>query len=736
MYGTRWLTSAAMLCAWLAGGLLASADQRVIVKASKPYDSVRQKIAEMGGTVTHEFKHADGLLAIIPDHQLDALEKTVGVSFVLRDEVVPNPRPHEIVSLAEEGPVPLAAEALPSNYRAYSSELTGVGPLQLDGFQGQGVVVGIIDSGVSTTATALCSTAPCTPASTRVIGGESFVPGATEPGPNSALNDSHGTWVASMIGANAVFGFSRNSRLATALRSYCNPVSVLPCSVPFSPALDAVFMIGQAPLAQFYALKVFPANGGGAPTGRILRAMERAVELKNTTLPNMKVVNMSLSGATLHAGRDLQDELASSMAAAGISLIVSSGNTGPSGSTVGGPGTARHILTVGAASSPVHERILRDVQFGPGVGGRYRPDSSQQVAYFSSRGPNADGRIDPEVVANGLAGFAQGAGGGISLVSGTSFAAPTVAGVVAALYSYKPAATPSQIRSAIIGSARPDVIPDAGPADQGAGYVNAAGARDLLDTGVPSMGDHAAARSKVSQNLQLGPGVKAIDAPDYVATLSNLRPAERREFYYVVKKNTAAVKVTLSNITPELPRAEQNVFFGDDVQFAVHSAKTSSIGRNGDYLAFEFLKADKTFVFEKPETGLMRITVLGDWTNAGRISTDIRIQEIEAELPDHDFRGVLLGGEFKTHQAEIPAGTTSVSFRLSWDNDWGAYPTNDLDLILVPPGGGAPIFSGATFDSPETVTIADPTPGIWTLFVDGFTITGNREKYQLRIDYE
>ena len=224
------------------------------------------------------------------------------------------------------------------------------------------------------------------------------------------------------------------------------------------------------------------------------------------------------------------------------------------------------------------------------------------------------------------------------------------------------------------------------------------------------------------------------ESSNYSTTLANLRPAERREFYYVVKKGTNAVRVTLSNITPELPPDEQNAFFGDDIQFAVHSAKTSAIGE-GDYLALAFVNADRSFVFNKPETGLMRITVLGDWTNAGRVSTDVRIEEIKEPLPKHDFKGDLVEGEKKVHEAATPAGTASATFRLSWDSDWGAYPTNDLDLVLVPPGGGAPIFSGATIDSPETVTIANPVPGTWTLYVDGFTVAGKREKYQLRIIY-
>ena len=63
--------------------------------------------------------------------------------------------------------------------------------------------------------------------------------------------------------------------------------------------------------------------------------------------------------------------------------------------------------------------------------------------------------------------------------------------------------------------------------------------------------------------------------------------------------------VTLNNIVPTLPPAQQNQLFGDDLLFAVHSAKTSAQGE-GDYLAFEFVASDQTFVFDRPETGLMQ----------------------------------------------------------------------------------------------------------------------------------
>ena len=709
--------------------------ERLIVRASKPYTAVKSRIAALGGTVTYEFKHANGLAVTIPDDKVGALEATPGVEYVVRDLTVPNPRPTEVLDLSSDS-VGIQSDSVPANYFPYNSELTNALPLLNSGIAGQGVVVGIIDSGTSNTASALCANAS-TPANcaatSRVIGGENFVPGATEPGANASTNNPHGTWVACMIGANRTFGFASSSRLATAVRNYCTPASSSPCSFVAAPGVDGIPMVGQAPAARFFAFKVFPAAGGGAPTSRILQAMDRAIELKNTTRPDMKVVNMSLGGPTLFAGGDIEDELASSMAASGISLVASAGNAGPSGSTGGSPGTARNILTIGAGSSPVHERILRDLQFGTGIGALYRPDNNQQIAYFSSRGPTADGRIDPEVVANGFASYAQGANGGISLVSGTSFSGPTVAGVAALLYSANPAATPAQVRSAVVGSANPSAIPTAQTVEQGAGYVDAAAAKVLLDGNPAPIADSGPAKKKVSQNVHQGAGIQPIESSNFSTHLANLRPAERREFYYTVKKNTAAVRVAISNIAPENAPGNQNQLFGDDLLVTVHSAKTSSIG-DGDYLAFAFVSANQVFVFPEPDTGLMRVTVLGDWTNAGRISTDLSIQEITAPLPKKDFKGSVAEGEVKTHTVNIPAGTSSVTFGLSWDGDWGAYPTNDLDLIVRSPGGVLN-FTGATLDSPETVTIANPQAGNWTIFVDGFTVFEGSDKYVVRVDY-
>ena len=69
-------------------------------------------------------------------------------------------------------------------------------------------------------------------------------------------------------------------------------------------------------------------------------------------------------------------------------VLYAAGNAGPGPQTVGSPGTAKNVLTVGASENNRLEQGNES-------------DNPDTMTDFSSRGPTADGRLKPEVVAPG-----------------------------------------------------------------------------------------------------------------------------------------------------------------------------------------------------------------------------------------------------------------------------------------------------------------------------------------------
>ena len=97
----------------------------------------------------------------------------------------------------------------------------------------------------------------------------------------------------------------------------------------------------------------------------------------------------------------------------GTTVVVAAGNGGPASSSFPGPpGTAFNILSVGATG---------------GTGAAVSEDYTQ-IAPYSSRGLTTDGRSKPDIVAPGSLMELPVLGGGFGVGSGTSFAAPLVAG--------------------------------------------------------------------------------------------------------------------------------------------------------------------------------------------------------------------------------------------------------------------------------------------------------------------
>jgi subtilisin family serine protease len=126
--------------------------------------------------------------------------------------------------------------------------------------------------------------------------------------------------------------------------------------------------------------------------------------------------------------------------------------TGPAAtnaSTISTPGTSREVITVGSYVTRPHPTHGASAAIG-------------DISTFSSRGPTRDGRFKPDLVAPGewiLSARASTVvdGSGLShFLSGTSMAAPHVAGTIALILQRYPRLTNAQIRQGLIETARTD----------------------------------------------------------------------------------------------------------------------------------------------------------------------------------------------------------------------------------------------------------------------------------------
>lgn len=113
-------------------------------------------------------------------------------------------------------------------------------------------------------------------------------------------------------------------------------------------------------------------------------------------------------------------------------------------------------------------------------------DATDQIASFSSRGPDPRWRLKPEIVAPGVEIRSSVPTSlwapGVFRMSGTSMAAPHVAGAAALLRQLWPGAPAPRLTAALIGSAKSVA---SGPAVAGAGRLDVAAAADASVTADP-----------------------------------------------------------------------------------------------------------------------------------------------------------------------------------------------------------------------------------------------------------
>jgi subtilisin family serine protease len=207
---------------------------------------------------------------------------------------------------------------------------------------------------------------------------------------------------------------------------------------------------GVAPGAHLLIGKVLGEYGGSEAD--IIAGMQWAVD------QGADVVNMSLGTNGAGDGTDLMSQTLNELSdSSGTLFVVAAGNAGAR-ETVGSPGAADRALTVGSVTK------------------------KDELSAFSSQGPRVgDYGLKPEIAAPGSDITAARAAGTFpdasndeyySTISGTSMATPHVAGAAAILAGEHPDWTGTQIKDALVGSAKR--LPDIDTLAQGAGRVDVA----------------------------------------------------------------------------------------------------------------------------------------------------------------------------------------------------------------------------------------------------------------------
>ena len=355
-------------------------------------------ITATGATVRVQSRWLNAISALATPAQITALQK---LPQVLRVEHVRRGR-----SIARDE----MSTAAPLTQFADDTDLYGNAALQVDqidvrrlhnaGYRGNGIVIGVLDSGFRRVHQAFQSVEH----PLQVIAEWDFVKNDNNTDIQTgdyATQHKHGTWILGTMAAylpNQMVGTAYEARFVLAKTE----------DIATETPIEEDFYVA--------GLEFVEAHGADVATSSLgYIDWYTQADMNGVTAVTTKAVNIATAN--------------------GLVCLTAAGNSGhdtnPATNTLVAPADAMQVLTCGAVNS---------------AGG---------IANFSSSGPSADGRVKPEILALGefTSTINSTATTGLSTLNGTSLSTPLLAGAVACVLQARPDFTVDSLRTALFATA-------------------------------------------------------------------------------------------------------------------------------------------------------------------------------------------------------------------------------------------------------------------------------------------
>ncbi len=425
------------------------------------------------------------------------------------------------------------------------------------------------------------------------------------------------------------------------------------------------------------------------------------------------IVNMSIGGLpALNDGNNARAELYTRLIDTyGVQLVIAGGNEGPGANTIGDPGLADKVISVGAAIS----KETWAANYGSQVTKPYA------LFNFSSRGPREDGGFTPTLVAPGAAinttqtwlpgspvpeaGYQLPAG--YQMLNGTSMASPQAAGASALLLSAAKQKgvdlTPAKLRTALTSTA--DHIDGVQAYAEGAGLINIVDAWKSVKAGATAH-DYAV-KAPVDTAIDY-----ALKTPGFGTGIydreGGLKAGQKKTYDVTITRTSGADKAIRHELHLENNRDNTFRIVGDDV------------------VSLPLDKPVTVKIAAKPENSGISSAIL-EVDDPKTVGTDKQILNtvvVSAPLKyTHSASGTVQRNSFKSYFITVPEGAKSLEVAISGlkDKSQTRFIANHPYGVAVEDTGSPYCYSnylGGSGCKPDVRSYADPQPGVWEIEVE------------------